>query len=121
MNKFSNNNTIETSFIQIRKFKPSKLKIAFPKKIRINSKIIPSVFVYDVFEMFKTFVKLHILRILRMIKNVLRIVSYFRLLCDVHTNIQECFTNGTELFQLMRNILSNDLEIIQNVKFCNDQ
>ena len=66
---------METSFIQIREFKPSKLKIAFPKKLRINSKIIPSVFVYDVFEMFKTFVKLHL--ILRMIKNVLRIVSNY--------------------------------------------
>ena len=50
------------------------------------------------------------------LKNVLRIVpNHFRLLSDVHTNIQDCFTNGTEYFQLVRNIFSNDLEMIQNV------
>ena len=88
---------METSYIQIRDFKPNKK--AFPKKLRMHPKIISSVFVYDVFEMFKTFVKLHL--ILRMLKNALRIVpNHFRLLSDVHTNIQDCFTNGTELFSI---------------------
>ena len=65
----------------------------------MNPKIIPSVFVYNVFEMFKTFVKLHL--IIMMFKNVLRIVpNHFRLLSDVHTNIQDCFRNGTELFSV---------------------
>ena len=85
---------METPIIQIRDFKPCKK--AFLKKLRMNPKIIPSVFVYDVFEMF---VKLHL--ILRMFKNVQRIVpNHFRLLLDVHTNIQDCFTNGTELFSI---------------------
>ena len=53
---------METSFLQIWDFKPRKK--AFPKELQMNPKIIPSVFVYDVFEMFKTFVKLHL--ILRM-------------------------------------------------------
>ena len=50
---------MEISFIEIRVFKSSK--IAFPKKLRMNLIIIPSVFVYDVFEMFKTFVKLYLI------------------------------------------------------------
>ena len=61
-----------TSFIQIRDFKPNKK--AYPKKLRMNPKIIPSIFVYDVFEMFTTFVKLHL------------------------TNVEECFKNYTESF-----------------------
>ena len=65
----------------------------------MNPKIMLFLFVNDVFEMFKTFVKLH--HISRMFKNVFRIVpNCFRLKLDVHTNIQECFTNGTVLFSI---------------------